>query len=57
MTFQWDPWLDTSYTPIILEQDKCIVLKQNKDITMTFNNALVVKLVDTKDLKYTKANF
>jgi len=33
------------------------VLKQKTDITMQTLGALVVKLVDTKDLKYTKTNF
>ena len=43
--------LVTSYAPIILEQDKFVVLKQKTDITMRNTDALVVKLVDTKDLK------
>ena len=43
--------LVTSYTPIILEHAKEVMLKQKIDITMQTLGALVVKLVDTKDLK------
>ena len=43
--------LVTSYTPRKLEQVKQVVLKQKLDITMQTLGALVVKLVDTKDLK------
>ena len=39
------------YTLRKLEQVKVVVLHIKRDITMRISNSLVVKLVDTKDLK------